>query len=315
MRFHARHFRKFGSDINMRPDDRTAAASNPGRPLPTQLQTRISPVKSGFAEATSSRDFQERDCGPNFRVNRTVKMFAAWLVFCLAAGAAEIAASPHPRASLQKEKGAPSATLPAVLTPDKGKFRILVNGQAVGDEEFEISRSGDTWTAHGSTTAHVPGGADIKAEGQLKLSVDGSPIRYQWSAEAQKKATGIVDFDNGTAKCSANLGTASPLMKDFKFATQHIAVLDNNLYHQYAVLSQIYDWKAGGKQTFPVVIPQDLTPGSISVEAIGPQQVENGTFEALRVSSTDLEILLYLDASHHLVRLDVPSSKVTIQRE
>ena len=92
-------------------------------------------------------------------------------------------------------------------------------------------------------------------------------------------------------------------------------MLDNNLYYQYAVLAQMYDWKAGGKQTFPVLIPQDMTPGSISVESIGPQQVENATYEALRVSSTDLEILLYLDANHRMVRLDVPSSKVTIERE
>ena len=223
--------------------------------------------------------------------------------------------SPPPRGRaflLRKRKSAPSA---AVFTPDKGKFRILLDGQAIGSEEFEISPSGDTWTARGSTTAHAPGGTEIKATGQLKLSADGSPIRYVWSAEAKKKATGVVEFENGTAKCSANLGGPSPMMKDFKFATPHIAVLDNNLYHQYAVLAQIYDWNAGGKQTFPVVIPQDLTPGSISVESIGPQQVENVTYEAMRVSSTDLEILLYLDANHHLMRLEVPSSKVIIQRE
>ncbi len=226
--------------------------------------------------------------------------------------------SPRRRARalpLKKRKAFRSLALASGLTPDKGKFRILLDGQALGEEEFEISRTGDTWTAHGSTTAHAPGGTDIKADGQLKLSADGSPIRYQWSAQAQKKATGVVDFDNGTAKCSAILGAASPLMKDFKFETPRIAVLDNNLYHQYAVLAQIYDWKAGGKQTFPVVIPQDLTPGSISVESIGPQQVENATYQAMRVSSTDLEILLYLDASHRLMRIDVPSSKVTIQRE
>ena len=239
-----------------------------------------------------------------------------WLVvLTLAAGIAEIAAAPSPRSAPQKEKSVPAVAAAGVFTPDKGKFRILLDGQALGEEEFEISRTGDTWTAHGSTTAHAPGGTDIKANGQLKLSADGSPIRYQWSAEAQKKATGIVDFDNGTAKCSASMGAASPLMKDFKFETPHIAVLDNNLYHQYAVLAQMYDWKVGGKQTFPVVIPQDLTPGSISVESIGPQQVENATYTAMRVSSTDLEILLYLDANHRLVRIDVPFSKVTIQRE
>ncbi len=39
------------------------------------------------------------------------------------------------------------------------------------------------------------------------------------------------------------------------------------------------------------------------------------TRQPSRISSTDLEILLYLDANHHLMRLEVPSSKVIIQRE
>ena len=58
-----------------------------------------------------------------------------------------------------------------------------------------------------------------------------------------------------------------------------------------------------------------MTPGSISVESLGPQQVENAKYETLRVSSPDLEILLYLDASHRMMRLEVPSSKVIIVRE
>ncbi len=129
------------------------------------------------------------------------------------------------------------------------------------------------------------------------------PFVPQWShPRRKKKATGAVDFTNGTAKCAANLGGSSPLMKVFKFESPRVAVLDNNLYYQYAVLAQVYDWKAGGKQTFPVLIPQDMTPGSISVESIGLQQVENASYEALRVSSTDLEILVYLDANHHMRR-------------
>ena len=124
-------------------------------------------------------------------------------------------------------------------------------------------------------SAHAPGGGDIKATGQLKLSADGAPIRYDWSAEAQKKATGTVDFVSGTAKCSADLGAASPLRKDFTFTSPLVAVLDNNLYYQFGVLARVYDWKAGGKQTFPVLIPQDMVPGSISVESLGPQQAGN----------------------------------------
>ena len=77
----------------------------------------------------------------------------------------------------------------------------------------------------------------------------------------------------------------------------------------------MYDWKAGGKQTFPVVIPQDMVPGSISVESLGQQQAGNGKYEAVRVSSPDLEIMVYLDANHRMMRLEVPSSNVTIERQ
>jgi hypothetical protein len=164
-------------------------------------------------------------------------------------------------------------------------------------------------------SAHAPGGAEIKATGQLKLSADGAPIRYDWSAEAQKKATGYVDFVGSTAKCSADLGAASPLRKDFVFTSPLIAVLDNNLYYQFGVLARLYDWKAGGKQTFPVLIPQDMVPGNISVESLGPQQAGTAKYEAVRVSSPDLEIMIYVDANHRLMRLEVPSSNVTIERE
>jgi len=207
------------------------------------------------------------------------------------------------------------AGAPSVFSSDKGKFRITINGQPVGSEDFEISPSGDAWIEHSSMSAHLPGGGDLKATGQLRLSADGTPIRYDWSAEAQKKATGTVDFVSGTAKCSADLGGALPLRKDFKFTSPRVAVLDNNLYYQFGILARLYDWKAGGKQTFPVLIPQDMVPGSISVESLGPQQAGNGKYEAVRVSSPDLEIMIYLDATHRMMRLEVPSSNVTIERE
>ncbi len=236
------------------------------------------------------------------------RFFAVMLAISIAAGvyATSLASS----VSAAKPAGTPS-----VFSPDKGKFRITINGQQVGSEDFEISTSGDEWVERSTMSAHVPGGGDVKAAGQLRLSADGTPIRYDWSAEAQKKATGAVDFVSGTAKCSADLGGASPLRKDFKFTSPRVAVLDNNLYYQFGVLARVYDWKAGGKQTFPVLIPQDMVPGSISVESLGPQQDGNAKYEALRVSSPDLEIMIYLDSNHRMMRLEVPSSNVTIERE
>lgn len=207
------------------------------------------------------------------------------------------------------------AGAPSVFSADKGKLRIVIGGQTVGTEEFEISSSGEAWVERSSMSAHAPGGGDIKAVGQLKLAADGSPLHYDWSAEAQRKASGAVDFSGGTAKCSADLGGSSPFRKDFVFSSPHVAVLDNNLYYQYGVLARIYDWKAGGKQSFPVLIPQDMVPGTISVESLGPQQAGNGKYEALRVSTPDLEVMMYLDSAHRLMRIEVHSASVTIERE
>ncbi len=259
--------------------------------------------------------------------------FAIGLMVCMAAAAANAAGSSSAgfslrglvlralpnftaRVSAADSKGAPTpVNTSSVFAPDKGKFRITIGGQQVGSEDFEISSSGDKWLERSTMTAHMPGSPDIKSAGQLRLSADGSPVHYDWSAEALKKATGSVDFADGTAKCSADLGKASPLRKDFKFTSPVIAVLDNNLYYQFGILARIYDWKTGGKQTFPVLIPQDMVPGTISVESLGQQQAGNGKYETLRVTSTDLEIMLYLDGNHRMMRLEVPSSNVVIERE
>jgi hypothetical protein len=207
------------------------------------------------------------------------------------------------------------AGAPSVFASDKGKFRITINGQQIGTEDFSISLSGEQWIERSTTSAHAPSGVEIKASGELRLAADGSPLRYEWSAEAQKKASGTVDFSGGTAKCVADLGGASPLRKDFTFSSPHVAVLDNNLYYQYGILARQYDWKAGGKQDFPVVIPQDMVPGTISVESLALPTAIRGASEGLRASTPDIEILLYLDRNHRLIRLEVPSSNVVIERE
>jgi hypothetical protein len=108
---------------------------------------------------------------------------------------------------------------------------------------------------------------------------------------------------------------ARPFEQDLSFNAPVIAVLDNNLYHQYALLAKLYDWSKRGTQTFPVLIPQDLTPGTISVEATGPQTVDGKSYEGLRVTTADLEVLLLLDSNHRLMRLEVPSAKVSVIRQ
>ncbi len=209
---------------------------------------------------------------------------------------------------------AADAGLPFV--PDKGKFRILQNGNEIGTEEFELAPAGDAWMARGDAVIRGGGGAgEMRSSGQLRMAADGSPLRYDWTAQADKKTSGSVDFEGGTAKTTSRVPGKNPVMQDFHFDSPHIAVLDNNLYDQYAILARLYDWNAKGPQMFPVIIPQDVTPGMITVESQGRKSTEGGEFEALRVSTSDLEVDLYFDAKHHLMRLEVPAAKVAIVRQ
>ena len=209
------------------------------------------------------------------------------------------------------KKSAPGS----VFIADKGKFNILLDGASIGREEFEIEPSGATWTAKGSTSIKTPDGKSSKVTGTLTLQPDGAPLSYDWTAQTDKNNSAHIVFINGVAKTTLQMQGAAPYNQDNTFGSSLIAVLDNNLYHQFELLAHIYNWNKKGAQDFPVLIPQQLTPGTISVEATGTASAAGKSYEGLKATTSDIEILLYLDSAHKLIRLEVPSAKVAVVRE
>ena len=209
----------------------------------------------------------------------------------------------------------PAQKKPSVLAQDKGKFTIQRDGQTVGHEDFEISASPAGWAAQGTTQLKVPDAPATRVTGTLTLQPDGAPIAYAWTSQAEKTNGAHIAFANGVAKITLQMQGARPFEQDMTFGTPLIAVLDNNLYYQYGVLARIYDWSKRGTQNLPVLIPQELTPGSVSVEATGPASANGKTYDGLRVTTTDLEVLLFLDSNHRLMRLEVPAAKVSVSRD
>src|SRR5229473_4881933 len=217
--------------------------------------------------------------------------------------------------SLAAQKKAAETSGAVVFAQDKAKLTIKLGGQTVGHEEFEIAPSGGGWLAKGTAEIKPPEGSVSKVSGSLTLQADGAPIRYEWSSQAEKTNGAHILFANGVASITLEMQGARPFQQDLTFNSPLIAVLDNNLYHQYAVLARIYDWSKRGVQTFPVIIPQELTPGSINVQSTGPATADGKTYEGLKVNTTDLEILLLLDTNHRLMRLEVPDAKVSVIRD
>src|SRR5438477_5735202 len=240
-------------------------------------------------------------------VRGTVKfrIISIALTFGIVACAVSIAA--------QKKSAATSG--PVVFVQDKGKLTIKLDGQTVGHEDFEIAPSGGGWPAKGLAEVKPPDSGASKVSGSLTLQGNGAPISYEWSSQAEKTNGAHILFANGVASITLEMQGARPFQQDLTFNTPLIAVLDNNLYHQYAVLARIYDWSKRGVQTFPVLIPQELTPGTITVQSMGSASADGKTYEGLKVNTSDLEILLLLDGNHRLMRLEVPDAKVSVVRE
>ena len=201
----------------------------------------------------------------------------------------------------------------APLTADKGTFKILVSGQQIGKEEFSIAPNGGDWSAHGSTEIQSPKG-NTHVTGNLVVHPEGLPVRYEWSAQGAKKASATIGFAGVTATVELHLEGAKPFTQQFTFAAPLVVVLDDNLYHQYTFLARLYDWDKKGEQTFSVLVPQEMTPGTVTVDSMGEQVVNGQKVQELRVRTEDNEIDLFLDGPK-LVRLVAPAANAEIIRE
>jgi len=234
--------------------------------------------------------------------HRAIAAVAAALAVC-----ACLSATPRPSSGS-------SAGASGIFVSDKGKFKISINGAPIGTEEFEIHPSGDRWTAQGNADVRPPGGAPTHITSRLTLQADGSPVAYEWSTQGQKKASAEIQFQNSIATITLHLENARPFTQQFTFTSPLVAILDNNLYHQYAILARLYDREKKGSQTFSVLVPQEMTPGTVTVNSVAPAGVANAA-EELRVQTPDLEVDLYLDAKGRLIRLVAPASNAEVVRE
>jgi phage baseplate assembly protein gpV len=203
----------------------------------------------------------------------------------------------------------------SIFVSDKGKLKILLDGKSIGQEEFEIVPSAGGWLAKGTTRLSPEGSPASTVTGSLTLQPDGAPISYDWTAQTDKTNGAKILFANGVAKMTIQLQGARPFEQDLTFTSPLVVVLDDNLYYQYAVLARVYDWNRRGTQTFPVIVPQELLPGTITVDWAGAVTAEGKSYEGLKVVTSDLEIILYLDPNHRLMRLEVPSAKAAVVRE
>ena len=177
---------------------------------------------------------------------------------------------------------------------------------------------GSGWVARGDTSNIQSPDGVTHVTGTLDLHADGTPGTLRMVHDGHKESFGHnLDFSgpmatiklhlDGKTACSRTKAVHIPILRK-------IAILDNNLYSQYVVLADLYDWDKKGAQTFSVLVPQELTPGSVTVESAGSQNVDGKRLEELTVKTEDLEVDLYLDGKR-LVRIAAPSTNAETIRD
>jgi hypothetical protein len=235
------------------------------------------------------------------RARRTRRILAASILSTFLSVGFAAAARPNPSSG---------------FTPDKGAFKILVNGEQKGEEKFDISPGGSSgdWIARGNSEITAQDGSKTSVTGMLEFRADGTPVRYEWSTQGAKKASATIVFSGPIASIELHVGDARPFTQQLTFSSPQIVILDNNLYYQYAVLAHLYDWQKKGPQTFSVLVPQEVTPGTITVESRGTQDVDGKKLDELSVKTEDLEVDVYLEGPR-VACIVVPSLNGEIVRE
>ncbi|OFV87714.1 MAG: hypothetical protein A3D93_01345 [Acidobacteria bacterium RIFCSPHIGHO2_12_FULL_67_30] len=209
---------------------------------------------------------------------------------------------------------------PAAAAPEprEGQLRILADGQLIGRERYQITRTATEIQANGEVDLEIEG-QKVRQTSRLLLGADLAPRSYEWKTETPKTAWVRIEFAGAVATVRYLPPDAKEDQQVFTFDTPRVALLDNNFFHQYLLLAELYDYQAGGAQTVKVFVPQAVQPGEVRLELRGVETLEvEGQPQPVRqlaITTEDNEVLLWVTESGRFVRLRAPQMNVEVVPE
>ena len=223
----------------------------------------------------------------------------------------------------KKASAAPAATASppgraSAGTTEHGVFRVFARGESLGSETFEITTSPEGTEARAQVELSV-GGQTSRQTARLSLGPAGLPRSYEWNQEVPKPAFVRVRFTEDRAEVEFPMESGSLDRREFFFSTPHVVILDNNIFHHFIFLLRHYDFTKGGRQTVSILIPQEVLPGTVDLEARGSEEVAVGNaklrLERVVVISPDNEISVWVDEQKRVIKIGVPQAGVEVVRE
>ncbi len=222
----------------------------------------------------------------------------------------------------KKEKPASSQTV------DSGSFSIMVKGQKVATETFNVEQRNGASIIKSEFKETT--GSDPAQKSDLEITPTGDLIHYEWSQASGATINVSPNNEFLMEKISAT-GSGKPAEQAFLLPSTS-SILDNNFFVHREVLAWRYLAAAckteGGnlkcQQTpaeFGVLVPQDRTSIHIRLELVGRDKVNvRGTqrdLMKLNLTTEDVVWSLWVDDTDHfkLVRVEIPADNTEVVRD
>lgn len=202
--------------------------------------------------------------------------------------------------------------------PDSGTFAIISQQQRVGTEKFRIAFTASGAEATGELDVQAAGsGGKVSETSELKMDSALKPLSYQRTQKAPKKGSIAVEF---SAKQTKLVAKGEQINGDeLFFLPENVVVLDTNFFHHYAVLLRQYRPEQAGPQTFNVFIPQEATPGTITLELKGKENVTVGNaareLNRFEASTEEVKMDIWVAPDGQIFRIAIPQASLEVVRQ
>ena len=218
---------------------------------------------------------------------------------------------------------ASSSTSTAIVTStatstEQGVFSILAGNRKIGTETFQIVSTASGYEATGEISLKVPGGPSLTEGSTLRVDQNLQPILYDRSQKAPQQGSVTVRFGSPETMLVSETEEGSQ-NRIFYLPETDLVVLDTNFFHHYTFLLRRYDDSQSGSQHFNVFIPQEATPGTISLSFQGRENQTAGGVTAdlnhYQVVTDQLTMEIWASPDARIHRITIPQADLEIVRE
>ena len=209
----------------------------------------------------------------------------------------------------------------APADPASTQFLVFLRSQPIGREEVAVVKLQDGWVVRGSSRLGQP----------IDITSRVAEVHYdlEWRPRSLT-VDGVVRGQDVSLKTTFSGGTAANVIsvqgkaqtKDDPVAADTV-VLPNAFLGSYAALARRLQGQTAGASLRAYVAPQGeigIALTAVAAERIEtPRGVTNVTHYTMRFSNPppagDLDVHLWADENHDLVRLSIPSQTLELARE